>query len=687
MPVQSQLHPPLAERKPHPITVNGHTRIDDYFWLREKTSQEVLDYLHAENSYTEAMMAHTNDLQKTLYKEMVGRIQETDEEVPVQYGPYLYYTRTVEGQQYPIHCRKPIQENSPEQVLLDLNVMVAENKWAYAKLGVYEVSPDHNLLAYSLDLAGDENFILQFKDLVSGQTLPDQIPLTKYDGEWANDNRTFFYVTQDHAKRDSALHRHELGTPVSDDVLVYEEHDERFWVGLYKTRDDAFLALAINSLTTSEVWVLDANYPQGDLRLTQERTSGLEYTIDHHEGLFYIVTNHDAVNFKLATAPVATPSLEHWVDLIPHDPAVLIQGVDLFENHLVLYKRERGLKTLSINDLRTQQMHELEFPESAYTYYSHSNPEYQTNLLRVTYTSQTTPNSIYDINMDTFEWELKKRKPVLGGYDPQDYVTERILATAPDGVEVPLSIVYKKGFKADGSAPCLLYGYGSYGYSIDPAFNSDILSLLDRGFVYAIAHIRGGQEMGRPWYQDGKWLNKRNTFTDFIACGKYLIERGYTSASRLAIEGHSAGGLLVGAVLNLAPDLCQAAIVGVPFVDVVTTMLDESIPLTINEFEEWGDPKQPEYYEYMLSYSPYDNLEPRMYPHCLVTAGLNDPRVQYWEPAKWVAKARMLFEGDNRLILKTNMEAGHHGKTGRYDLLKEIAFNYAFVIDALSVNS
>lgn len=679
----SQPTPPVAKRIPFEITTHGHTRVDDYYWLRDRDDPAVIDYLNAENDYMRAVMAHTEALQQTLYDEMVARIQETDEDVPVRIGDYFYYSRTVEGQQYAIECRKRGSLDADEEVLLDLNDMVAAHSWAYAKLGVFEPSPDHRLLAYSLDTDGNENFITYFKDLQSGDLLPDQIPGTKYDGEWGNDNRTFFYVTQDHAKRDHALYRHVLGTPVVDDELLYQEDDELFWVGLDKSRDLRYLFLGSDSITTSEVRYLDADQPLGDLQLVQSRMQGMEYSVDHREGVFYIITNRDAVNFKVCTAPVATPGVDHWTDWVAHDPDVLIQGIDLFAGHAVLYKREHGLRTLRITDLASGTHRELDFPEASYVYYPHDNLEHDTHLLRFTYTSFTTPDTVYDVDLNTLDWTLKKRKPVLGGFAPADYHSERLLATAPDGAQVPISLVYRVGTPRDGSAPCLLYGYGAYGYSLDPTFDSRRISLLDRGFIYAIAHVRGGEELGRPWYEDGKFLHKRNTFTDFIACGEHLIAAGYTSRETLAIQGGSAGGLLAGAVLNLAPELCHAAICNVPFVDVVTTMLDESIPLTVTEFEEWGNPQDKDYYAYMLSYSPYDNLAAREYPHVLVTAGLNDPRVQYWEPAKWIARARTLFQGDNRLIMKMNMGAGHHGASGRYDALKETAFEYAFLIDTL----
>jgi oligopeptidase B len=673
---------PLAPQKPHEITVHGHSRIDDYFWLREKTSQEVLDYLEAENDYTKEILGHTENLQIELYEEMKGRIQETDEEVPYRVDDYYYYSRTVEGQQYPIYCRKKGNLEAAEEILLDLNQF--EKDYEYIKLGVYRVSPDHQTLAYSLDTSGSEDFWVVFKDLNTGELHPDKLTETIYSGEWGNDNKTYFYTTEDEAKRDYRLFRHTLGQPQSEDELLYEEKDVRFRVYLGKTRDRKYIKLLIRSIESNEIHLLDADRPEGDFFLISPRQPDLRYQIAHHDGTLFMLTNKDgAKNNKLMTVKVENPGIENWQEMIPHNPEVFLTDLDSFENHLVIYKRQDGLKAITILDLRDQQSHEIDFPEAAYTYTIAENPEFNTNLLRFTYMSMTTPDSVFDYDMDTREMHLKKRKAVLGGFDSQDYQTERTFAAAGDGTPIPISLVYRKGVKKDGSSPCLLYGYGSYGFSMDPTFNSNRISLLDRGFIFAMAHIRGGQEMGRSWYEDGKYLNKKNTFTDFIACGQHLIAEGYTSKEKLAIMGASAGGLLIGAVLNLAPDLCHAAVAGVPFVDVVTTMLDESIPLTVNEFEEWGNPKDKEYYDYMLSYSPYDNVEAKEYPHLLITAGLNDPRVQYWEPAKWLAKLRVTKTDHNRLVMKTNMGAGHHGASGRYEYLKEIAFQFAFIIDTI----
>ena len=676
--------PPVAEKKPKELTIHGHTRMDDYYWLREKENPEVIAYLEAENAYTEAMMAHTEPLQERLYEEMVGRIQETDQTAPVPVGDYYYYSRTEEGKQYSIYCRKEGSLDAEEEVLLDLNALAEGH--AYLNLGVYKVSPDHRLLAYSLDTDGAEDYVLYVKDLATGELLPDEIPNTYYWAEWGNDNETLFYTTKDETKRSHQVWRHRLGTAAEEDELLYHEKDELFRVYLYKTKDRRYIITTSASMETSEQRYLDADTPDETFSIIQPREKGKRYYAAHRGGTFYILTNDDAPNFRLMTAPVAAPGKAQWEERIPHREKVKIDDVDLFSGHLVVYERENGLRTMRITDLETDEIHYLDFPEPVYTYAQNGNPEFDTNVVRYTYSSLSTPESVYDYNMETREQTLVKRKPVLGDYDPDDYQTERIFATVDDGTEVPISLVYRRdAVSEDDAAPCLLYGYGSYGHSIDPTFNSNRLSLLDRGFIFAMAHVRGGQEMGRTWYDEGKFLNKRNTFTDFVACAERLIAGGYTSKERLAIIGGSAGGLLIGATLNMAPDLFQAAVAIVPFVDVVTTMLDESIPLTVGEFEEWGNPKEEVFYRYMLSYSPYDNVEEKAYPHLLVTAGLNDPRVQYWEPAKWTAKLRDRKTDDNVLLLKTEMGSGHSGPSGRYDYLREVALHYAFILDALGV--
>jgi len=679
--------PPSAAKRPKEITVHGDTRVDNYYWLREKTSPEVIAYLEAENEYTKQVMGHTEDLQQRLYDEMVGRIQETDTSAPVAYGGYLYYTRTEEGKQYAIHCRRRGSMDAEEQVLVDLNGIVEEEKLKYLLMGVYKISPDHRLLAYSLDRDGNENFTIHFKDLETGEHLPDRIGGAAYSAEWGNDCRTLYYSTQDEAKRSDKLHRHFLGSPQSEDELLYHEEDKLFSLGLSKTRDHSYLLLGLTSMETTEFHLLDADDASSSPRVIHPREKGLRYYPAHRHGVLYMVTNHgDAKNNKVVKAPAEEPGVEGWEEYIPHKPSVKIDAVDVFRDHMVVHERENGLKTMRVIEMESGELRPVTFPEEVYTYMQGSNPVFDSGTLRFHYTSLTTSISAMDLDMETLEWTLVKRQPVLGGYDPEDYETERLFTSADDGTKVPVSLVYRRGFKKDGGGPLLLYGYGSYGASMDPAFNPSRLSLLDRGVAFAIAHVRGGGEMGRQWYEDGKFLRKRNTFTDFIACARHLVTEGYTSSDRLVAMGRSAGGLLMGAITNMAPELFRGIVAGVPFVDVVTTMLDESIPLTAGEYEEWGDPTDPEYYRYMLGYSPYDNVEPKDYPEILVTAGLNDPRVQYWEPAKWVAKLRTVKTDDNRLILKTFMGAGHFSSSGRYDYLKDTAFEYAFVLDTLGIS-
>ena len=631
--------PPVAAVRPVDLTLHGHTRRDPYFWLRERENPEVVSYVEAENAYTEQVMAHTARLQETLYQEMVGRIQETDQSVPVHIDDFFYYTRTEEGKQYPIYCRRAGSMEAPEEILLEPNAL-AEGL-DHLEVGVFEISPDHSLLAYSLDTTGGERYTIHIKDLRSGELLADEIPNTGYVLEWGNDNRTLFYVVQDDAWRSYRLCRHVLGTPVTADEIVHQEDDALYSVHAYKTRDERLLVMTVHAIETNESYLLSADEPAGAFTLVQPRETGMRYYVDHRDGLLYIITNADgATNYKVVTAPLATPGRAHWSELLPHRPAVKVDDLDLFARHMVVYERENGLRTLRVINLETGADHYVPFDEPVYTFSSGDNPNYDTRLLRYEYTSLATPETTYDYDMETGARTFLKQQPVLGGYDPTHYVTERIWATAEDGVRVPISLVFRRGTERNGENPCFLYGYGSYGHSIDPAFRSNWVSLVDRGFVVAIAHIRGGQEMGRHWYDQGKFFNKRNTFTDFIACARHLIAENYTNPAKLTIMGRSAGGLLMGAVLNLAPELFRAAIAGVPFVDVVSTMLDETIPLTVGEYDEWGNPNDAEFYRYMLSYSPYDNLQPQAYPHILATSGLNDPRVMYWEPTKWVARLR-----------------------------------------------
>jgi len=682
------MKPPVAKTITEESETHGHQRVDPYAWLKNKEDPEVITHLEAENAYTEQMMAHTEALQKTLYEEMLGRIQETDLSVPVRIDDYLYYSRTEEGRQYPIFCRKHGDDTAEEEVLLDLNAEAEGGD--YLSLGIFDVSPDHKLLAFSLDRTGAESYTLMFKDLASGRLLDDRIEDVSYGFEWANDSQTVFYTIEDHAKRPYRLMRHSLGQ-TGDDVLVFEEPDELFRVGISKTKDDAYLTLSIASIETSECRLLDANLTADNFRVMQPREKGHRYRVEHRNGLLYILSNRDAANSKLMTTPANAPEEANWREMIAHDPGIMLMGLDMFEDFMAIYERRSGLRSIRVlafdqDGNSSPKAHEIAFDEPVYTVSSGNNPMFKNRTLRFVYTSLTTPASVFDYDMVTRERQLLKRQPVLGDFDRNDYESERLFVTADDGAKIPVSIVYRKGQGKTGKNPCLLYGYGAYGASMDPSFSSTRLSLLDRGVIFAIAHIRGGQEMGRQWYDHGKFLEKKNTFKDFIASGEALIEAGYTGREHLAIMGGSAGGLLVGAVLNMAPDLMKAAVAKVPFVDVINTMLDETLPLTVPEYEEWGNPNDKTYYDYILSYSPYDNVEAKTYPDILVTAGLNDPRVHYWEPAKWTAKLRALKNDDNRLLLKTNMGAGHGGASGRYDALKELAFDYAFILDRLGVS-
>jgi oligopeptidase B len=624
-------------------------------------------------------MAPTKPLQETLYKEILGRIQETDVTVPVKRDDYFYYTRTEEGKAYSIQCRKHGSLDASEEILLDSNALADGQK--YFRLGNFAVSPDHRLLAYSTDLEGDESYTIQVKNLSTGELLSDRIANTYYTLEWANDNRTFFYTVLDAAKRPYRAFRHELGS--DSDTLVYQEDDARFNLALAKTRSRRFIFIELASPLTSELHYLEADHPGGELRVLLPRRQDIEYDASHHGESFYIRTNDQAKNFRLMRTPVTDPSSETWQEIIPARSGVTIEAVDSFEDHIVIYERERGLEKICIRDGSGALSHYIEFPEPVYSVGATGNGEYKTHLLRFNYTSLVTPASVFDYHLHTRERELKKQYEVRGGYDASQYKSERVFAKAPDGIEVPISLVYRRGFEPNGTSPLLLYGYGAYGHSIDPTFSSARLSLLDRGFVYAIAHIRGGAELGEEWHDQGKLLQKKNTFTDFVACSEHLLASRYTSTERLAIMGGSAGGLLMGAVLSLRPELFHAAIAKVPFVDTLNTMLDPTLPLTIAEYEEWGNPEQEEFYRYIRSYSPYDNVAPGEYPAMLVTAGLNDPRVSYWEPAKWVARLRVLKTDPNVLLLKTDMGSGHFGPSGRYEGIKEVAFDYAFLLRAV----
>ncbi|MBC8175592.1 MAG: S9 family peptidase [Candidatus Marinimicrobia bacterium] len=678
-------NPPVAKMIPKDVSIHEDRRIDNYFWLRERNNPEVLDYLRSENAYTETVMKHTEDLQTKLYEEMKGRIKETDLTVPVKIDDYYYYSRTEEGKQYSISCRKHKSLDANEEILLDQNEL-AEG-YDYFQLGAFQISPNHQLLAYSVDTTGSEQYTLCVKDLSTDSLLPDKISNTYYSVEWANDNQTLFYNILDEAKRPYKVFRHTLGTDPGEDVLVYHEEDERFFLDIKKSKSKKYLFFVLESQVTSEVRYLDANNPTGRFEVIHPREHEHEYSVYHQGDRFLILTNDQAKNFRLMEAPITGPSRDNWKEFIPHREEVKLEYLDVFRDYLVVYERVNGLKKIRVMDLTKVTDYHLDFDEPVYVIYGGFNPDFNSTKLRFTYMSMITPRTVYDYDMVKKTKELKKQKEVLGGYDSSLYQTERIYATASDGKKVPMSILYNKRMEKNGKNPVYLYGYGAYGSTMDPYFSSNRFSLINRGFVFVIAHIRGGGYLGRSWYEDGKLLRKKNSFSDFISCAEHLIAEKYASPEHLVISGGSAGGLLIGAVVNMRPELFKAVVADVPFVDVVNTMLDPTIPLTVIEFEEWGNPADNAYYDYMKTYSPYDNVEAKDYPHLLITAGLNDPRVQYWEPTKWTAKLRAKKTDSNILLLKTNMGAGHGGPSGRYDYLKEIAFEYAFILDVLGMGN
>ena len=673
--------PPVAKILPVSTTLFDDTRTDPYAWLRDRNDPDTLAYLEAENAYTKAMTKSTEELQAKLYQEMLGRIKQTDLSVPVKKDDYFYYSRTQEGKQYAIYCRKHGSVEAPEEILLDGNVLGEGKK--YFRVGNFAVSPNHRLLAYSVDFEGDEMYTIRVMDLETRALLADEIPNTYYSLEWAEDNRTFFYTTLDAAKRPHQVFRHTLGE--KQNVLIYHEEDRRFTLEVSKTSSRAYVLIEIASPLTSEVRYVSAHRPYEPFQTVLPRVHEVEYDLTHHDDSFYIRTNDHAKTFRVVRAPVSDPSRPNWQEFLPARDRVTVESVHAFREYLAIEERDRGLTQIRIHPFPDGNAHCIEFPEPVYSAGIGTNAEFDTHLLRFHYTSLVTPACVFDYDMRTRQRELKKQQEVLGGYDPAQYQSERVFALAPDGTEVPVSIVYKKSVPRDGSAPMLLYGYGSYGISIDPTFNSDRLSLLDRGMIYATAHIRGGGDLGKPWHEAGRMLGKKNTFTDFIAAAEHLIAQKYTSADGLAIMGGSAGGLLVGAVTNLRPDLFAVVVANVPFVDALNTELDATLPLTVGEWEEWGNPAQKEYYYYIKSYAPYENVEPKEYPKMLVTAGLNDPRVSYWEPAKWVAKLRALKKDQRILLLKTEMGSGHFGASGRYERWKETAFNYTFILHALGI--
>ncbi|HEY3975574.1 MAG TPA: S9 family peptidase [Candidatus Sulfotelmatobacter sp.] len=677
--------PPVAKVVPHVTEVNGHKMVDNYFWLRDKPNPEVRAYLEAENVYTDAVMKPTEAFQTKLYGEMLSRVKETDVEVPYREGDYFYYVRSEAGKQYPIRCRRKGSMDAPEEIVLDQNELAQGQ--VFMSVAAFAVSPDGNLLAYSYDNTGFRQYTLAVKDLRTGKTLVDHAERVG-SVVWANDNQTIFYTQEDAvAKRQYRLYKHTAGS-AGEDPIVYEEKDERFEVEAGKTRSQQYIFLVSASHTTTEARYISANDPTMEWKVMEPRKQGVEYYPDHNAGYFYIRVNDTGRNFRLVRTPVTDPGSTNWHEVVAHNPDIMLDDVDFFKDFCVFYERANGLPQIRVSNLRSGESKRIAFPEPAYAAYSYVNRVYDTTEFRYGYQSPITPPSVYAYDMEKGTSVLLKQKEVPGGYDRTKYQVEQIYATAADGVKIPISVLHLKGAKLDGKGALYLYGYGSYGISIDMFFNSNIFSMVDRGVVTAVAHIRGGGEMGKAWHDAGRMMNKRTTFTDFISCAEDLVKRGYGSKDRLAIEGRSAGGLLMGAVLNMRPDLFHAAIVGVPFVDVMNTMLDETLPLTVGEFEEWGNPKEKAAFDYMITYSPYDNIEAKNYPDMLVKTSFNDSQVMYWEPAKYTAKMRAMRTDHNILILKTNLSpAGHGGASGRYDRLHEAAFDYAYLLGEMGIRN
>jgi oligopeptidase B len=672
--------PPVAKTEPKTTTLHGATLVDNYHWMREKGSAAVTAHLEAENAYTAARMKHTEALQETLYKEILGRIKETDTAVPYSKDGYWYYTRTEQGKGYPIYCRKKGTLEAAEEVILDQNAL-AEGKKFHA-LGGFDVSPDGTKLLYLEDLTAFREYTLYVKELATGRIV-ESIPKVWNGTAWADDNETFFYMTADEAKRGNAVWRHVMGAPREQDVKVFQEDNVLHNVTVFRSRSGKYVFIPADGFTSSEWRAIPTASPTTAPRVIAPRRANVEYSVEHGGGFFYIVTNDAAPNFRIIRAPESDGSPASWKDWVAHRPDAFVEGVEVFQKFAVVAERRDGLRRLRVMELSTDASHDVTFPEPAYGVFPNNNREFDTAVYRFTYSSFVTPSSTFDYNMATRQRELKKRQEIPSGFEPAAYEVQRRMARARDGVQVPVSILLRKGTRLDGSSPLLLYAYGSYGATTEPTFNSNVFSLVDRGMAYAIAHIRGGQEMGRQWYDDGKMMKKKNTFNDFIDVAEYLVKTGYTKPDRLVANGGSAGGLLMGAVANMRPDLFKAIVAEVPFVDVINTMLDASLPLTAQEWEQWGNPKNPEHFAYMRSYSPYDNVEKKAYPWLLVTTSVNDSQVMYWEPAKWVAKLRAMKTDGNPLYFKINLAGGHGGSSGRYDRLKEIAFRYAFMLDAV----
>ena len=673
---------PVAKILPKQLKKHNQVRTDNYFWLNDRENPEVIDYLNQENAYYDAMTAHTKDFQKSLFEEMKGRIKEDDQSVPYLYNGYYYITRYEKGQDYPIYSRKKGSLDAKEEILFDCNELAKGH--TFFQLGGLSVSPDNRFASFGVDTVGRRIYTIQIKNLETNEVLSDVIENATGGSVWANDNHTLFYTRQDKVTlRANQIFKHKLGTTADKDVLVYEEKDDTFNVSVGKEKSKKYIVIGAESTLTTEYRILNSDTPDAEFKVFQPRVRGLEYSISHFGDSFYILTNKDkATNFKLMKTPENATEKKHWKEVLAHREDVLIEDIEIFSNYLVVEERSNGLNHIRIMPWSGEGEYYLPFGSETYNAYTTTNVDFDTDILRYSYQSMATPSSVIDFNMKTTVKEIKKEQAVLGGqFDKNNYVEERVWATAKDGVKVPISVVYRKDLKKDGSNPLLLYAYGSYGVTMEPYFSTTRLSLLDRGFIYAIAHIRGGEDLGRQWYEDGKLLKKKNTFTDFIDCSQFLIQEKYTSPAHLYAEGGSAGGLLMGAVVNMAPELYHGVIAQVPFVDVITTMLDDSIPLTTGEYDEWGNPNKKEYYDYMVSYSPYDNVKEQVYPNLFVSTGLHDSQVQYWEPAKWVAKLRTHKKGNTNLYLHTNMDAGHGGASGRFEALKELAKEFAFLLD------
>lgn len=686
--INNKVQPPIAKKIPKKLIVHGDERIDDYFWLNQREDPMVIEYLNAENAYFEHMTAHTKHLEANLFEEMKSRIKEDDESVPYKYNGYWYIVKYETGKDYPVYTRKKETLEAEEELLFDCNEMA--KGYDYFKLVGLSVSPDNTMISFGVDTVGRRQYSIRIKNLTTNEIYQDHLENTTGSASWANDNKTLFYTNNDEKTlRSDKIFKHKLGQNEIEDILVYHETDETFGVAVYKSKSRKYLIIACYSTLTNEYLILNADTPDDNFMVFQERIRGLEYSISHFEDHFYIVTNKDeATNFKLMKTHEAHTDIENWVEVIPHRAEVLLEDIDIFSDYLVVSERCNGLNQIRIHRWDKTEDYYLPFDNETYTAHTGTNVDFDTPVLRYVYNSLTTPSSIIDFDMKTKIHTVKKEQEVLGGkFKKENYTSERLWATAADGVKIPISLVYKKDTVKSPSTPLLLYVYGAYGHTIDPYFSSIRLSLLDRGFIYAIAHVRGGEYLGRPWYEDGKLFNKKNSFTDFIACSKFLIEKEYTSSNHLYALGGSAGGLLIGAVINMEPGLYNGVIAAVPFVDILTTMLDESIPLTTGEYDEWGNPNEKDYYDYMKSYSPYDNISVQKYPHILVTTGLHDSQVQYWEPAKWVAKLRDKKTDTNKLLLKTNMKAGHGGASGRFEALKEDAEEYAFLLDLENIHN